>query len=153
MPPDKEQQNAKSKIAKVARTKQPARPGLSRRERQIMDAVYAGGKLSVSQVRAALPDPPSYSAVRALLGILEDKGHLRHEQDGTRYVYLPTKPRAQAARSTMRQVLRTFFGGSVEEAVATLLSAPDTQLSNEELDRLSALVENARKDETHKEPC
>jgi predicted transcriptional regulator len=117
-----------------------------------MDIVYGGGKLSVSEVRAALPDPPSYSAVRALLGILEGKGHLRHEQDGTRYVYLPTKPREQAAHSTMRQVLRTFFGGSVEEAVATLLSASETRLSNEELDRLSALIENARKDKSHKEP-
>jgi predicted transcriptional regulator len=116
-----------------------------------MDIVYAGGKMSVNEVRAALPDPPSYSAVRALLGILKDKGHLRYEQEGTRYVYLPTKPREQAARSTLRQVVQTFFGGSVEQTVTTLLSAPETRLSSEELERLSLLIENARREEAKKE--
>jgi predicted transcriptional regulator len=124
---------------------------LSRRERQIMDIVYAGGKLSVNEVRAALPDPPSYSAVRALLGILKDKGHLRYEQEGTRYVYLPTKPREQVATSTLQRVVQTFFGGSVEQTVTTLLSAPETRLSSEELERLSLLIENARREEAKKE--
>ena len=120
--------------------------GLSRRERQIMDVVFEKGKVSVAQVREALPDPPSYSAVRALLRILEDKGQLRHEKDGARYVYLPTKARHQAARSVLKQVLQTFFGGSVERAVATLLSASDAKLSQEELERLSALIEQAKQE-------
>jgi predicted transcriptional regulator len=135
----------------MARRKHDDPDPLSRRERQIMDIVYAGGKMSVNEVRAALPDPPSYSAVRALLGILKDKGHLRYEQEGTRYVYLPTKPREQAARSTLRQVVQTFFGGSVEQTVTTLLSAPETRLSSEELERLSLLIENARREEAKKE--
>ena len=111
-----------------------------------MDIVFAQGKVSAAEVRDALPNPPSYSAVRALLRILEDKGQLRHESEKGRYLYLPTQPRHQAARSVLKQVLQTFFGGSVEEAVATLLSASDSKLSQEELERLSQLIEAAKKE-------
>ena len=95
---------------------------LSRRERQIMDILFARGRASAQEVLEALPDPPTYSAVRGLLRVLETKGHARHVKEGARYVYVPTQARQSAARSAMRQVLHTFFGGSVERAVATLLS-------------------------------
>jgi predicted transcriptional regulator len=119
---------------------------LSRRERQIMDVVYAQGSVTAADVHEALPDAPSYSTVRALLRILEDKGHLTHTEDGKRYVYLPTQPRPVAARSALDQIVQTFFGGSVERTVATLLSSSDTRLSEEELSRLSALIEQAREE-------
>jgi predicted transcriptional regulator len=125
------------------------RPGhdrLTRRERQIMDVVYRLGRATVSEVQEAVPDPPSYSAVRALLRILEEKGHLRHEQDGPRYVFLPTVPRDKARRSALRQLVQTFFEGSTAQAVAALLDAPDVKLSDEELDRLSHLINQARKE-------
>lgn len=117
---------------------------LSRRERQIMDIVYARGEASVAQVRESIADAPSYSAVRALLRILEEKGHLKHRGEGGRYLYIPTRPRQQAARSHLRAVLQTFFGGSLERAVATVLSSPETRLSTEELERLAALIEQAK---------
>ena len=117
---------------------------LGRRERQIMDAVYRLGRATVAEVRAELDDPPTYSAVRGMLRFLEDKGLLRHEQDGVRYVYIPTVGRSKARRSALRHLVRTFFGGSAHEAVAALLE--DTQLSSEELDRLERLVEKARKE-------
>ena len=119
-------------------------PALSRRERQIMDVVYEQGRVTAAEVREALPDAPGYSAVRALLRILEDKGHLSHVEDGKRYVYLPTQPRPLAARSALQQIVQTFFGGSVERAVATLLSSSDMKLSEEELTRLSALIDQAK---------
>lgn len=117
---------------------------LTRRERQIMDAVFQRGQATAAEVRDALPDPPSYSAVRALLRILEEKGHLRHREEGARYVYMPTQPRQSAARRALRGVVQTFFGGSVEKAVATLLSEEETRLSDEEVARLAALIEGAR---------
>ena len=117
---------------------------LSRRERQIMDIVYRQEKATAADVLAALPDPPSYSAVRALLGILEAKSHLRHLKDGARYVYLPTRPRQNAARSALHQVVQTFFAGSVEQTVATLLSVSDAPLSQPEWERLSALIDRAK---------
>ena len=120
---------------------------LSRRERQIMDILYRREQATAAEVMEALPDPPSYSAVRALLRILEDKGHVRHMQEGTRYVYLPTQPRQSAARGALAQVVQTFFGGSVEKVVATLLSDTDTRLSDEELSRLAALIEQAKEGE------
>lgn len=125
----------------------PPAANLTRRERQIMDAIYRRGEATAAQVRAALPDPPSYSAVRALLRILEEKGHLRHRQDGVRYVFLPIKTRQHAGRATLRNVVRTFFGGSIEHAVAALLSSTDTKLSKEESKRLAALIAQARKEE------
>ena len=120
------------------------RDTLSRRERQIMDVVYRSEKATAADVLEGLPDPPSYSSVRALLGILEAKGHLRHVKDGVRYVYLPTHPQPAAARSALRQVMQTFFGNSVEKTVATLLSVSDGELSEGEWQRLSALIDAAK---------
>jgi predicted transcriptional regulator len=119
---------------------------LSRRERQIMDVVYRLGRATAAEVQEALPDPPSYSAVRALLRILEQKGHLRHEQDGPRYVFLPTLPRDKAQRSALKQLVQTFFGGSTAQAVAALLGAPDAKLTDQDLDRLSHLIDKAREE-------
>ena len=120
--------------------------GLSRRERQIMDAVYRRGQATAAEVLEGLPDPPSYSAVRAMLRVLEEKGHLRHEQRGPRYVFLPTVPREQARRSALRQLVQTFFDGSTEQTVAALLDLSDRKLSDAELDRLSHLIDQARKE-------
>ena len=119
---------------------------LSRRERQIMDVIYARGRATVAEVRQGLPDPPTYSAVRALLRILEQKGHLRHEQEGPRYVFLPTVPRHEARQSALRHLLRTFFDGSAEGAVAALLDLEAGELSPEEYDRLAARIERARRE-------
>src|SRR5687768_12245385 len=115
----------------------PAHDPLSRRERQIMDVVYRLGRATAAEVLEALPDPPSYSAVRALLRVLEEKGHLRHEQDGPRYVFLPTVPRDKARRSALRRLVQTFFEGSTAQAVAALLGEPGARLTDEDLDRLS----------------
>ena len=120
---------------------------LSRRERQIMDIVYQHGQASALQVLEGMPDPPSYSAVRALLRILEEKGHLSHVQEGAHYVFLPTQPRQSAARSAIQQVVRTFFGGSVERAVTTLLSDDETQLSEADIARLTDLIARAKANE------
>jgi predicted transcriptional regulator len=118
---------------------------LSRRERQIMDVIYRHGKVTAAEVLAELPDPPGYSAVRAMLRLLEDKGHVRHEQDGPRYVYLPTVNRDKARRSAMRHLVRTFFDGSTEDAVAALLQG-DNGMSEDELARLSKLIDGAKKE-------
>jgi predicted transcriptional regulator len=123
----------------------PALTQLSRRERQIMDVVYRLGKAAVNDVLERLPDPPSYSAVRALMRILEEKGHLKHEQDGPRYVYIPTVPRDAAQGAALSHMVRTFFGGSTEAAVAALLELPEHGLSENELQRLSHLIDEARK--------
>ena|ERR1022692_2823933 len=128
-------------------SKKPAkRPELSRRERQIMDAVYRLGRASAVDIRDALAEPPSYTAVRTLLGILQDKGHLRVEVDGPRNMYEPVVPRDEMAKSVMDGVLATFFEGSVERVVATLLDREETRLSGEELERLAKLVEQARRE-------
>jgi predicted transcriptional regulator len=124
---------------------------LSRRERQIMDIIYRDGEATAAQVRADLDDPPSYSAVRALLRILEGKGHLRHREDGVRYVYVPTQSTQSAARNNLHRVVQTFFGGSIEKVVATLLSEKETQLTEEEVARLNALIESARAKNEKKE--
>ncbi len=116
---------------------------LSRRERQIMEVVYRGGQATAGEVLAALPDPPSYSAVRAMLRVLENKGHLRHVPEGTRYVYRPTVTRERAGIPALENVVETFFGGSAEKAVAALLDAR-SRLSPQELERLSTLIEQAR---------
>lgn len=118
---------------------------LSRRERQIVDILYAHGRATAAEVQAALPDPPSYSAVRAMLRILEDKGHVRHDQDGPRYVYLPTVARENAKRSALRHMLQTFFDGSAEQAISALLDESSSRLSDAELDRLGRLIAQARK--------
>jgi predicted transcriptional regulator len=120
---------------------------LSRRERQLMDIVFAKGQASVAEVIAALPDPPSYSAVRALLRILEEKGHLVHREEGKQYIYSPTQERPVAAQSALKRVVQTFFGGSVERAVTALLSEDETRLSDEELERLALLIARAKEAE------
>jgi predicted transcriptional regulator len=120
---------------------------LSRRERQIMDIVYRRGRVSAAEVRDELPDPPSYSAVRALLRVLEDKGHLRHEQDGPRYVFLPTVAPEHARTSALRHLLQTFFDGSPAGAVAALLDLEDAELDPAELDRLAEMIDKARGEE------
>ena len=118
---------------------------LSRRERQIMDVIFQRGRATAAEVMGDLPDPPSYSAVRATLRILEKKGHVQHEQNGLRYVFVPTLARETAKRSALEHLLQTFFNGSAEQAVATLLDESASRLSEEELDRLSQLIEKARK--------
>jgi predicted transcriptional regulator len=119
---------------------------LSRRERQIMDVVYRLGRVTAAEVQEALPDPPSYSSVRALLRVLEEKGHLRHEQDGPRYVFLPTVAREKARRSALQQLVQTFFDGSTAQTVAALLGAPGSKLTDEDFERLSRLLEKAREE-------
>jgi predicted transcriptional regulator len=119
---------------------------LSRRERQIMDIIYARGEATAAAVLAQLPDPPSYSAVRALLMILVEKGHLKHRSAQGRYIFAPTRRRAQAGRSALRRVLETYYEGSVEKVVAALLHDHDARLSAEELTRLQQLIEQAREE-------
>ena len=109
-----------------------------------MDVLYSRGRATVAEILEQIPDPPSYSAVRAMLRILEEKGHIRHEQDGARYVFLPTLTRDKAKRSALRHLLQTFFDGSAEQAVATLLDVSSSKLSDTDLDRLAELIENAR---------
>jgi predicted transcriptional regulator len=117
---------------------------LSRRERQIMDVLYARGSATAAEVREALPDPPSYSAVRALLRILEEKGHARHEQQGPRYVYLPQVSRERARRSALKRVVATFFEGSAAQAAAALIDSET--LSKNDLARLSAVIDKAKRE-------
>jgi predicted transcriptional regulator len=124
----------------------PLHAQLSRRERQIMDIIYARGQATAAEVLEGLPDPPGYSAVRAMLRVLEEKGHLRHEPRGPRYVFLPTVPREKARRSALKQLLRTFFDDSTEQAVAALLDLSASKLSGDELDRLARLIDEARKE-------
>jgi len=119
---------------------------LSRRERQILDILYQQGRATAAEVRASLPNPPGYSAVRAMLRVLEQKGHVRHQEQGLRYVFVPTVPRDAARRSALRHLLDTFFHGSAEQAVAALLDVSDSKLTDEELDRLQQLIERARKE-------
>ena len=120
---------------------------LSRRERQIMDILFREGQATAMEVQAAMADPPSYSAVRAMLRILEDKGHARHEQDGPRYVYKPVIARERAKRSAMKHLLQTFFEGSHEQAVAALLDEASTSLSDKDLDRLAEVIDRHRNKE------
>ena len=118
---------------------------LSRRERQIMDVLYRKGTATAAEVLESLPDPPSYSAVRALLRILEQKGHIKHEEREGKYVFMPTMRRDKAKRSAVRHLVQTFFDGSPQEAVAALLDASSSKLSDSELDRLQELIDKARK--------
>jgi BlaI family penicillinase repressor len=119
---------------------------LSRREREIMDVLYQRGKASASEVREAMPDAPGYSAVRAMLRVLGEKGHIRHEADGPRYVYAPTVPRDKARRSAVKHLMSTFFNNCPEQIVAALLHVSATRLTPEELDRMSQMIEKARKE-------
>lgn len=117
---------------------------LSRRERQIVDILYARGRATAAEVQSALPEPPSYSAVRAMLRILEEKGHVKHEQDGPRYVYVPTVARDNAKRSALHHMLKTFFDGSTEQAISALLDDSSSRLSDAELDKLARMIDQAR---------
>lgn len=119
---------------------------LSRRERQIMDVIYALQEATVNQVLERLPSPPSYSAVRALLRVLEQKGHLVHRQDGPRYIYAPTLPREKARRSALKHLLQTFFDDSTEDVVAALLDISEDNLSAEDYGRMMELITKARKE-------
>jgi predicted transcriptional regulator len=118
---------------------------LSRRERQIMDAIFRLGKATASDVLAGIPDPPTRTAVRTMLGILEEKGEIRHEKRGREFVYETIKPRKKAGRSAMKRVLETFFSGSLGQAVAAHLSDPEAEVGEDELARLAELVRGARK--------
>ena len=120
------------------------RAELSRRERQIMDIVYSRGEATAAEVTESLPEAPSYSTVRALLRILEDKGVLRHREDGPRYIFSPTIPREKASKSALTRVLNTFFEGSLANAVAALVDAKDGKLAPEELQRLEAIIKQAK---------
>jgi BlaI family penicillinase repressor len=126
--------------------KKEAHMNLSRRERQIMNVIYQRGQATAGEVMENIPNPPSYSAVRAMLRLLEEKGYLKHQQDGPRYVYLPTLSREKASQSALKQLVQTFFDGSAEQAVAALIDISKSKMSDSELDRLSALIEQARKE-------
>jgi BlaI family transcriptional regulator, penicillinase repressor len=119
---------------------------LSRRERQMMDILYQKGRATASEIHEALPDPPSYSAVRAKLRVLEEKGHIRHEEEALRYVYVPVVARESARKSALRHMVSTFFGGSVEDTVAALLDLSTSKLTETDLDRISRIVEQAKKE-------
>ena len=121
-----------------------AQKNLSRRERQIMDILYETKEATAQQVLENLPSPPSYSAVRALLRVLENKGHISHRQDGPRYIYRPLLSRDNARRSALRHLMKTFFDNSTEDVVAALLDISEDNLSEEELRRLADLIEKTR---------
>jgi len=123
-----------------------ARPALSRRERQIMDALYRMERATAADIQAQLVPPPNYSTVRAQLRVLEEKGHVRHVEEGLRYVYMPIVARKTARRSALRHLIDTFFEGSAGNAVAALLGGEGTKLSPEELDRISLMIAEARKE-------
>jgi len=143
----------RAKKAKTSRTiasnsfgKKAENSDLSRRERQIMDALYKLGKASAAQIRESLAAPPTYTAVRTHLTILEEKGHVKHETDGTRYIYEPFVARDQMGQRAIRGVLQTFFDNSVESAVHALISRDESQISSEQLGRLADMIERARKE-------
>jgi predicted transcriptional regulator len=119
---------------------------LSRRERQIMDVLHARGEAGAKDVQDGLIDPPSYSAVRALLRILEEKGHVKHREDGNRYVYFPATSRQKASQSALQRVVSTFFGGSKRMAMAALLEEADTELSKQDIERLQKIIGRAKEE-------
>lgn len=117
---------------------------LSRRERQIMDVIYNNGEATVAQVHEQIPDPPSYTSVRTLMRLLEEKGHLKHKTDGPRYIYMPTIPKTKAQQSALRQMISTFFNDSPTQAVAALLDLESTHLSEDEINELEILLQQAK---------
>jgi BlaI family transcriptional regulator, penicillinase repressor len=119
---------------------------LSRRERQIIDILYRRGRATAAEVMEDLPGDSSYSTVRTQLRVLEEKGHVRHEQDGQRYVYSPAVPRGTVRRSALKHLVETFYEGSVEQAVAALLGGEGSRLTDEQLDRIEDLIRKARKE-------
>ncbi|HEY4056107.1 MAG TPA: BlaI/MecI/CopY family transcriptional regulator [Kofleriaceae bacterium] len=124
----------------------PSPATLTRREREIMDILYRRERATAAEVLEDMADAPTYSAVRALLRILEDEGHIKHVQDGPRYIYMPAVARSDARKSALSHVVATFFDGSVEDAVTTLVESSRTKLSKEELERLSQLINKAKKE-------
>ncbi len=124
----------------------PSTAGLSRRTRQILEVVYRLERATAAEIQQALPDPPSYSAVRTHLRILEERGHLTHVSEGPRYVYTPKVPRERASRGAIRHLVDTFFEGSVAHAVAALLDTSSSKLSPEDVEHLKVLIEDARKE-------
>src|SRR5215510_1698921 len=124
----------------------PSTPALTKRERQIMDVLYKKGRATAVEVMGELPGDPHYSTVRTQLRILEEKGHVAHEEQGLRYVYMPAVPRRAARKSALRHLVETFFDGSAEQVVAALLGGEGARLSEEELDRIAQLVSKVRKE-------
>jgi predicted transcriptional regulator len=129
----------------MSRKENPKGDELSRRERQIMDAVYRLGKASAAEIREALPNPPTLTAVRTLITILQEKGHLRFERDGAKYIYEPVVPKDEMARNVIDGVVRNFFGGSIERVVATLVDSHDADLTDEQYERLKTIIDDARR--------
>ena len=127
-------------------TKPSTHSTLTRRERQIMDVLYRRGRATAADVMAELPGDPNYSTVRTQLRVLEDKGHVRHEEDGVRYIYAPAIPRHAARKSALKHLVETFFDGSAEQVVAAVLGGEASHLSDADLERISELIEKARKD-------
>ena len=127
-------------------TKSSTHTTLTRRERQIMDVLYRRGRATAAEVMADLPGEPNYSTVRTQLRVLEDKGHVRHDEEGLRYVYAPAIPRHAARKSALKHLVETFFDGSAEQVVAAVLGGEASRLSDEDLDRIGELIEKARKD-------
>ena len=127
-------------------TKSSTHTTLTRRERQIMDVLYRRGRATAAEVMNDLPGEPNYSTVRAQLRVLEDKGHVRHEEEGLRYVYVPAVPRHAARKSALKHLVETFFDGSAEQVVAAVLGGEASRLSDEDLERIAALVAEARKE-------
>jgi BlaI family penicillinase repressor len=127
-------------------SKKIADPDLSRRERQIMDVLFARGRATGQEIQEGLPDQPNYSSVRTILRVLERKGYVRHVEEGLRYVYEPTVPREAASRSALQRIIRTFFDGSAKEAVAALLDPAAFQLSEQELKDLARIIDRAKKE-------
>jgi predicted transcriptional regulator len=127
-------------------TKSTTHTSLTRRERQIMDVLYRRGRATAAEVMKELPGEPNYSTVRTQLRVLEDKAHVRHEEEGGRYVYAPAVPRHAARKSALKHLVETFFDGSAEQVVAAVLGGEASRLSDEDLERISGLIEKARKD-------
>jgi len=136
----------KQKRMRAAGAEPAKQDGFSRREREIMDALYKLGRASAAQILEEIPKPPTYTAIRTLLTILEKKGHIRHTSDGTRYIYEPSVARGEMRKRAVKTVLQTFFDNSVEGVVAALLSREETNISREELDRLARLIEKAKEE-------
>ena len=127
-------------------TKSTTHTTLTRRERQIMDVLYRRSRATAAEVMAELPGEPNYSTVRTQLRVLEDKGHVRHEEEGLRYVYAPAVPRHAARKSALKHLVETFFDGSAEQVVAAVLGGEASRLSDQDLERIAALVAEARKE-------
>jgi predicted transcriptional regulator len=133
-------------MARGKQSKASENSGHSRREREILDVLYKLGKASAAEIRENIPDPPTYTAIRTHLSILERKGHVRHASDGTRYIYEPLVGREQMGRRAIDSLLATFFDNSVERAVAAMLTRKDSEIGREDLERLSRLIEKAKKE-------